>query len=118
MRHNLCWSDHRCNVAALFTSRCMSRGSEKPNPERPQRHRGHGEQTRGHDRFSVASESLWFEPLAGSLCMSEFIHERHKPLTVLDRPRELVVACAPLRSSINLSRIVRAAGCSGVAKII
>jgi tRNA G18 (ribose-2'-O)-methylase SpoU len=50
--------------------------------------------------------------------MSEFIHERHKPLTVLERPRELVVACAPLRSSINLSRIVRAAGCSGVMKII
>ncbi len=50
--------------------------------------------------------------------MSEYIHERHKPLTVLERPRELVVACAPLRSSINLSRIVRAAGCSGVTKII
>ena len=27
-------------------------------------------------------------------------------------------ACAPLRSSVNLSRIVRAAGCSGVSRII
>jgi tRNA G18 (ribose-2'-O)-methylase SpoU len=30
----------------------------------------------------------------------------------------LIVACAPLRSNINLSRIVRAAGCSGVVKVI
>ncbi|MBA3315696.1 MAG: TrmH family RNA methyltransferase [Planctomycetota bacterium] len=50
--------------------------------------------------------------------MPDFIHERHKPPTVLERPRELLVACAPLRSSINLSRIVRAAGCSGVTKVI
>jgi len=50
--------------------------------------------------------------------MSEFIHERHKPLTVLERPREMIVACAPLRSSINLSRIVRAAGCSGITRIV
>ncbi len=27
------------------------------------------------------------------------------------------MACAPLRSNINLSRIVRAAGCCGVTKI-
>ena len=50
--------------------------------------------------------------------MSEFIHERHKPLTALDRPRELLVACAPLRSNVNLSRIVRVASCSGVSKLI
>jgi tRNA G18 (ribose-2'-O)-methylase SpoU len=50
--------------------------------------------------------------------MNDFIHERHKPLTPLDRPRELLVACAPLRSNINLSRIVRVASCSGVQKII
>lgn len=50
--------------------------------------------------------------------MTDFVHERHKPPTALERPRELLVACAPLRSSINLSRIVRAAGCSGVTKII
>ncbi len=50
--------------------------------------------------------------------MPEFIHERHKPLRELDRPRELLVACAPLRSNINLSRIVRVASCSGVSKVI
>ncbi|HEX6987766.1 MAG TPA: TrmH family RNA methyltransferase, partial [Planctomycetaceae bacterium] len=49
--------------------------------------------------------------------MTEFIHERHKPPTTLERPRELVVACAPLRSNVNLSRIVRAAGCCGVTKV-
>src|SRR5262245_7477647 len=50
--------------------------------------------------------------------MSEFIPQRHKPPRELIGPRELVVVCAPLRSNVNLSRIVRAAGCSGVRKII
>src|SRR5688572_10564363 len=48
----------------------------------------------------------------------EFEHQRHKPPTTLDRPRELVVACAPLRSNINLSRIVRTAGCCGIERVI
>ncbi len=50
--------------------------------------------------------------------MADFIHQRHKPLAELQRPRELVVACAPLRSNVNLSRIVRVASCSGVSKVI
>ncbi len=50
--------------------------------------------------------------------MSEFIHQRHKPPAVLLRPRELIVACAPLRSNVNLSHIVRTAGCVGVQKVI
>ena len=50
--------------------------------------------------------------------MSDFVHERHKPPTALQRPRELIVACMPLRSNINLSRIVRVASCSGVSKVI
>jgi tRNA G18 (ribose-2'-O)-methylase SpoU len=50
--------------------------------------------------------------------MSDYIQERHKPTTTLDRPRELIVACPPMRSNINLSRIVRAAGCCGVERII
>jgi len=50
--------------------------------------------------------------------MSDFVHQRHKPLTPLDRPRELVVACPPLRSNVNLSRIIRAAGCCGVQRVI
>ncbi|MEM6656312.1 MAG: TrmH family RNA methyltransferase [Planctomycetota bacterium] len=45
-------------------------------------------------------------------------HVRHKPPTALDRPRELVVACMPLRSAVNLSRIARAAGCCGVTRIV
>jgi tRNA G18 (ribose-2'-O)-methylase SpoU len=47
-----------------------------------------------------------------------FIQQRHKQLVELERPREIVVACAPLRSNVNLSRIVRTAGCLGVPKLI
>ena len=50
--------------------------------------------------------------------MGDFIQERHKPAAALDRPRELVVACPPMRSNVNLSRIVRAAGCCGVRRMI
>jgi tRNA G18 (ribose-2'-O)-methylase SpoU len=50
--------------------------------------------------------------------MGEFIHQRHKAPVQLARPRELVVVCAPLRSNVNLSRIVRAAGCCGIARVI
>jgi tRNA G18 (ribose-2'-O)-methylase SpoU len=50
--------------------------------------------------------------------MSEFEHQRHKPPSTLERPRELIVACAPMRSNVNLSRIVRAAGCCGVGRVI
>jgi tRNA G18 (ribose-2'-O)-methylase SpoU len=50
--------------------------------------------------------------------MPRFSHERHKPPAVLERPRELVVACAPMRSNINLSRIVRVASCSGIDRVI
>ncbi len=50
--------------------------------------------------------------------MSPFTHQRHKPPSGLDRPRELVVACAPMRSNVNLSRIVRAASCLGISRVI
>lgn len=50
--------------------------------------------------------------------MADFEQQRHKEPTSLDRPRELVIACAPLRSNVNLSRIVRAAGCCGVQRVI
>ena len=50
--------------------------------------------------------------------MPRFSHERHKPPAELQRPRELLVACAPLRSNINLSRIVRVASCSGIVRVI
>jgi len=47
-----------------------------------------------------------------------FEHIRHKPPTALERPREIVVALAPMRSNVNLSRIVRLCGCSGIQNLI
>jgi tRNA G18 (ribose-2'-O)-methylase SpoU len=47
-----------------------------------------------------------------------FEHQRHKPPRQLTQPRELLVVCAPLRSNINLSRIVRAASCCGLDRIV
>lgn len=49
---------------------------------------------------------------------SHALQQRHKPPTPLERERELVVACAPMRSNVNLSRIVRTAGCCGVRQMI
>jgi tRNA G18 (ribose-2'-O)-methylase SpoU len=50
--------------------------------------------------------------------MTEFLHQRHQPPTSLERPRELIVACAPMRSNVNLSHIVRVAGCCGVRTVV
>ncbi|MGB6044584.1 MAG: TrmH family RNA methyltransferase [Pirellulales bacterium] len=50
--------------------------------------------------------------------MAEFEHQRHKPPRRLAEPRQLVVACCPLRSNVNLSRIVRAAACDGIDRLI
>ncbi len=50
--------------------------------------------------------------------MSKFVHLRHKAPSQLDRPRELIVACPPMQSHVNLSRIVRTAGCCGVSRVI
>ncbi|MDH3718218.1 MAG: RNA methyltransferase [Planctomycetota bacterium] len=50
--------------------------------------------------------------------MGQFQHQRHKPPRSLVQPRELIVACCPLRSNINLSRIVRACGCCGVERLV
>jgi tRNA G18 (ribose-2'-O)-methylase SpoU len=47
-----------------------------------------------------------------------FEQKRHKPPSPLDRPRELVIACAPLRSNVNLSHIIRLAGCAGIDRVI
>jgi tRNA G18 (ribose-2'-O)-methylase SpoU len=48
----------------------------------------------------------------------EVAHVRHKPPTPLARPRELVLVCAPLRSNVNLSNIVRTAGCCGITRLV
>lgn len=50
--------------------------------------------------------------------MPDFEHLRHKPPSRLDRPRELVIACAPMKSNVNLSRIVRVAGCCAAERVI
>jgi tRNA G18 (ribose-2'-O)-methylase SpoU len=47
-----------------------------------------------------------------------FEQVRHRPPAPLDAPRELVVACAPLRSNVNLSTILRTAGCCAVERVI
>lgn len=49
--------------------------------------------------------------------MSKFEHLRHKPPAVLQQPRPIVLVLAPMRSNVNLSRIVRLAGCAGMNKI-
>ena len=43
---------------------------------------------------------------------------RQKEFAALDRPRELVLVCPDFKSNVNLSRIVRLAGCCAVEKII
>jgi tRNA G18 (ribose-2'-O)-methylase SpoU len=50
--------------------------------------------------------------------MPDFTHQRHKPPLKLERPRELVLVCAPMRSNVNLSRIARVAGCCGLERMI
>jgi len=47
-----------------------------------------------------------------------FAHLRHKPPAPLGQPREIVVCCAPMRSNVNLSNIVRTAGCSGLTRLV
>lgn len=53
-----------------------------------------------------------------ALRTSHFSHLRHKPPTPLTQPRDLVLCCAPMRSNVNLSNIVRTAGCCGVTRLI
>ncbi|MDF3129792.1 RNA methyltransferase [Kiritimatiellaeota bacterium B1221] len=50
--------------------------------------------------------------------MPKFEHIRHKPPLELEEARPLIVACSPLRSHVNLSTILRMAGCSGVQEVI
>jgi tRNA G18 (ribose-2'-O)-methylase SpoU len=50
--------------------------------------------------------------------MPRFEHVRQRPPQPLLQPRELLLVVGPLRSSVNLSRLVRLAGCAGIARII
>ena len=45
-------------------------------------------------------------------------HLRHKPPTELSQRRQLILACPPFRSGVNLARIIRLAGCAGINEII
>ena len=50
--------------------------------------------------------------------MPQFEHIRHRPPEQFAAPRELVVACAVMRSHVNLSHIVRTCGCFGIARVV
>ncbi|MCE9631126.1 MAG: TrmH family RNA methyltransferase [Planctomycetia bacterium] len=50
--------------------------------------------------------------------MPRFEHIRHRPPERLAAARELVVACAAMRSHVNLSHIVRTCGCFGIARVV
>lgn len=49
--------------------------------------------------------------------MNEFEHQRHKPASSLVRPRELIIACAPMRSNVNISSIARTASACGITQL-
>ncbi len=50
--------------------------------------------------------------------MSQFEHLRHKEGSSLSRPRELIVACAPMRSNVNISSVARTASACAVERLI
>ncbi len=54
----------------------------------------------------------WIESVA------RFVQQRHKQPTDRARECELVIVCPSLRSRVNLSRVIRVAGCFGVRRVI
>ena len=50
--------------------------------------------------------------------MSDYVQQRHKGATTLLQPRELIVACVPMRSNVNISQIARTASACAVEKMI
>jgi len=54
---------------------------------------------------------------AASTCTA-FEQTRHKPGTPLTRSRELIVACVPMRSNVNVSQIARTAGACAIDRMI
>ncbi len=50
--------------------------------------------------------------------MGRFVHQRHRKPLEEGGATGLIVACPPLRSGVNLARIVRVAGCCGVREMI
>ncbi len=50
--------------------------------------------------------------------MSKFAHQRHKPGSHLTQPREIIVACAPMRSNVNISSIARTASACAIERLV
>lgn len=50
--------------------------------------------------------------------MSEFEHQRHKEGSRLTRAREIIVACAPMRSNVNISSVARTASACAVERLV
>ena len=50
--------------------------------------------------------------------MTHFEQQRHKPVTPLLSPRQLVLACVAMRSNVNISAIARTASVCGVRRLI
>jgi len=50
--------------------------------------------------------------------MNQFEHQRHKDGFVLTRTRELIVACAPMRSNVNISSVARTASACAVERLV
>jgi len=50
--------------------------------------------------------------------MGKFTHQRHKPGSPLTRPREIVVACAPMKSNVNVSSIARTASACAIERLV
>ncbi len=47
-----------------------------------------------------------------------FHQERHRPQSTSSSQNELIVACVPMRSNVNISGIARSASASGVSRLI
>ena len=50
--------------------------------------------------------------------MNQFEHQRHKDGSVLTCAREIIVACAPMRSNVNISSIARTASACAVERLV
>ena len=50
--------------------------------------------------------------------MSQFEHQRHKDGSVLTRAREIIVACAPMHSNVNISSVARTASACAVERLV
>ena len=50
--------------------------------------------------------------------MNQFEHQRHKPGSALTRPREVIVACAPMRSNVNISSIARTSSACAIERLV